>query len=161
MLRFRFGFAPLIALFVFSNAQTISARQGITSTPPLAGFSGDWVETKLASGPPMRLRFSQNGSQVTVWLTYSETFSDRVFGMATIKNGVATWAAKQTCAEQFQSPGFDYSNAGRNTFALSFVQPEGQTGPVLVFTQVTEWNAPCGGHKIGTEGRQTLLLATN
>jgi hypothetical protein len=161
MLHFRFAFAPLTALLLFSNAQTISARQSISATPPLSGFSGDWTETKqAASGPPMRLRLSQSGTQLTVWQTYTDTFSDPV-ATATITNGVATWAKRQSCAERFQSLGFDYSNAGRNTYSLSFVQAEGQPRPVLVYTQVTEWNAPCGGHKIGTEGQQKLLSATN
>jgi hypothetical protein len=107
----------------------------------------------------MRIKFAQNGSQLMVWLSYSDSFPDSAFATATIKNGVASWAASQSCVERFQSPGYNYDKPGMNTFALSFIEAEGQPGPVLVYTQVTKWNVPCGGHPIGTEGLQKLLTS--
>ncbi len=101
MLRFRRPFVALIALLLFADAQTLPARQGIDAASPPAVFSGVWAETPPASGRPMRLRLSQNGSQVTVRLSYSDSFSERVFGTATITNGVATWASPQGCVERF------------------------------------------------------------
>jgi hypothetical protein len=159
MLRFRLAFVSLTALLLFSDAQTLPAQQGINSAPPPTGFSGVWAETRPASGPLMRIKFAQNGSQLVVWLSYSDSFGDRAFATATIKNGVATWAAPQSCVERFRSPGYNYDNPGMNTFALSFLQADGQPEPVLVYTQATQWNAPCGGHPIGTEGLQKLLTS--
>jgi hypothetical protein len=159
MFRFRIAFVSLIALLQLSSAQTLSTQQGITSAAPPTGFSGVWAETKPTSGPPMRIKFAQNGSQLMIWLSYSDSFSDGATATATIKNGVATWASPQSCVDRFQSPGYNYDNPGMNTFALSFLQAEGQPGPVLVYTQVTQWNAPCGGHPIGTVGRLKLLTS--
>ena len=113
-----------------------------------------------ASGPPLRIKFAQAGPQLLVWLSYSDSFSDRPFGTATIKNGMATWAAPQACVERFQSLGYNYDNPGVNIFALSFLQGYGEPAPVLVYTQVTQWNVPCGGHPTGTEGVQRLLTNT-
>jgi hypothetical protein len=107
----------------------------------------------------MRIKLIQNGSQVTVWLSYYDSFSDRSIATASIRNGVASWAAPQGCVERFQSAGYNYDNPGMNTFALSFLPVAGQPTPVLVYTQVTLWNAPCGGHRIGTEGLQKLLAS--
>jgi hypothetical protein len=64
---------------------------------------------------------------------------------------------KLSCVERFHSPGYNYDKPGMNTFALSVLGADGQPGPVLVYTQVMQWNVPCGGHPIGTEGRQILL----
>jgi len=159
MFSFRLAIVSLIAPLVFSGAKTLSAHQGISSTEPPTGFSGVWIETKPTSGPPMRMKFAQNGSKLMVWLSYSDSFSDHPFGMATVKDGLATCAVRQSCAERFQSPGYNYDHPGMNTFAVSFLQADGQTGPVLVYTQVAQWNVPCGGHPIGTEGRQKLLTS--
>jgi len=159
MIRFRPAPFCLIALLQFSNAQALSSQQVITSATLPTGFSGVWTETKPTNGPPMRIKFTQNGSQLMVWLSYSNSFSERPFGTATIKNGIATWAAPQSCVERFRSPNYRYDKPGINTFALSFLQADGQPGPVLVYTQVTQWNVPCGGHPVGTEGRQTLLTS--
>ncbi len=159
MLRVRRTFVALIAFALFLDAQTLPAQQDTNSAPPPPAFSGVWAEMRPASGPPMRIKLSQNGSQVMVWSSYSDSFPDRVFGTATIKNGVATWSAPQGCVERFRSPGYNYDNPGTNTFALSFLQAAGQPGPVLVYTQVTQWNVPCGGHPIGTEGIQKLLAS--
>ena len=106
----------------------------------------------------MRIKLSQDGSQVTVRLSYSDSFSGRVFGAATVRNGVATWTAPQGCVERFQSPGYNYDNPGLNTFTLSFLPADGQQRrPVLVYTQVTLWNVLCGNHRIGIEGLQKVL----
>lgn len=159
MLRFRPAFVLSIALLLFSTAQNLSAQQGLSSAPPPTGFSGVWAETQPTSGPPMRMKFVQNGSQLAVWLSYSDSFPDQAFATATIKDGMATWAEPQGCVERFQSSGYNYDKPGMNTFALSFLQADGQPGPVLVYTQVTKWNVPCGGHPMGTEGLQKLLTS--
>ena len=158
MLRFHPAFVSLVAFLLFSNAQTQSAPQGISSAPPPSEFSGVWAETKPLNGPPMRIRFAQNGSKLTVWLSYSDSFADP-FTTATIQNGVATWASRQGCAARFQSPGYQYDRPGINIFAVSFLQADGQPRPVLVYTQVTKWDVPCGGHPIGSAGIQKLLTS--
>jgi hypothetical protein len=157
MLRLRLALVALFALLLFPEAQTLRAQPGINSAPPPPVFSGVWTETRPAKGRPMRIKLSQDGAQVMVWLSYSDSFSGRVFGAATVRNGVATWAAPQGCVERFQSPGYNYDNPGLNTFTLSFLAANGQLRPVLVYTQVTLWNVPCGNHRIGTEGVQKVL----
>jgi len=138
MLCFRLAFLALFALLLFPDAQNLRAQP--------------------AGGRPMRIKLSQDGSQVTVRLSYSDSFSGRVFGAATVRNGVATWTVPQGCVERFQSPGYNYDNPGLNTFTLSFLPADGQQRrPVLVYTQVTLWNVLCGNHRIGTEGLQKVL----
>jgi hypothetical protein len=107
----------------------------------------------------MRLKLSQTGSQVQVWVTYRDSFSDRVSAIGALENDTVTWTGPQGCVARFRSPGYDYSNPGQYTVTLSLRHPAdgAQPGPVLLYTQDTQWNAPCGGHPIGTERLQRVL----
>jgi hypothetical protein len=123
-------------------------------------FSGLWVETQPAGGPPMRLQLTQSGARVQVRLSYRDSFPDAPFDIATIENGAATWTMPQGCIARFQWPGYNYDHPGVNTFTLSLRQPTevGQSAPLLVYVQETRWNAPCANnHPIGTERVQKIL----
>jgi hypothetical protein len=101
----------------------------------------------------MRLKLTQEGSQIEVRLSYDGTFSDRLFSLATIQSDdTATWTLGQGCKAQFRKPGYNYDSPGENLFRLSLSTPtDGSTEPVLRYTQFTKWNVPCDGHPIGTE----------
>jgi hypothetical protein len=123
-------------------------------------FSGVWVETHPAGGPPVRLLLIQSGSQVQVRLSYRDTFSDLIFGAGTIENGTATWTLRQSCVGRFRWPGYNYDNPGVNRFSLSLRDPgePGQPGPRLIYVQESQWNVPCASnHPIGTERIQKIL----
>src|SRR5580700_5727888 len=67
----------------------------------LPDFNGEWVEIQPSSGPPERLQLTQSGSRVQVRISYRESFSEAVFGTATIENGTATWTLPQACVARF------------------------------------------------------------
>lgn len=144
MVRFRNVIAALIAFVLLPDVHAL---------PPSPAFSGNWVEVQPKSGPPMRLKLSQTGNQVEVWLSYRETFSDHPVGVAAVANDTATWTAPQSCAPQFRSAGYDYDHPGAYTVTLSWAQPANgePPGSVLRWTQDVQWFAPCGGHPIGVE----------
>lgn len=107
----------------------------------------------------MRLKLDQAGPQVQVWISYRDSFGDRPFGLAAVQNNAAIWTGPQTCAPRFRSSGYDYSKPSRITVTLSWIQAADRVAadPPLLWTQDTEWNAPCGGHLIGTERIQKVL----
>jgi hypothetical protein len=132
---------------------------GLASDVP--DFSGIWTVLQPSGGPPFRLQLTQSGSRVQVRISARDSFPDAVFGVADIENGIATWTAPQGCIARFQWPGYQYDNPGVNTFTLSLRQPTGpgQTGPLLVYTQITQWNVPCANnHPIGTERVQRIMV---
>jgi hypothetical protein len=159
MTRFQNAIATLLAFALLSGSPAALAQQRVSSAPQPAGFSGLWVELRPDNGPPMRLKVTQAGSQVQVRLSYRDTFPDRVFGVATIENDRATWTGPMSCAVQFRSPGYNYDNPGVDTVTLSLGKPidGGQPGPSLLYIQDLQWNAPCGGHPIGTERIRKIL----
>ncbi len=79
-----------------------------------------------------------------VWLSYTGSFSDRVFGVASIDNDQVTWTAPQGCSARFRFPDYNYDNPGWNRFTLYLSQSTepGGPGPLLFFAQETHWNAP-------------------
>ena len=109
----------------------------------LSNFAGTWLQTDQTN-PLMRLRITQNGTQLTVWLSYTDNFG-QPFGQARIKGRYGTWSEAQRCAPQFRKPGYNYDNPGMNFFTLEL------QGSVLTYTQVTDWTSPCDGHPVGTE----------
>ena len=119
-------------------------------------FGGRWLEEHPQSGPPMRLRLIPNDNQVAVHLSYTDTFSDDIFGTAIIRGNLASWSAPQSCAPQFQSPGYNYNNPGANFFSMTIRNDDGRR--MLIYTQITRWNAPCGGNPIGTQRIQKTLF---
>jgi hypothetical protein len=127
--------------------------------PQSPAFSGVWMEGQPKSGPPMRLKLSQTGNQVEVWLSYRESFSHRPIGVATIEDGAATWTAPTSCAPQFRSAGYDYDNPAAYTVTLSWAKlaSGAPLGSVLIWTQDVRWFAPCGGHPIGVERIRKVL----
>lgn len=131
---------------------------GGNSNPP-AEFAGVWVEQNPASGPAMRLKFTPQGSQLAVYLSYSETFGDQVFGFATIHNDKASFTVREGCAERFRTPGYSYDNPGESAWSFRLEQTtDGPArGPRLLHTHETTWNVPCGGHPIGTERNVKVL----
>jgi hypothetical protein len=159
MTRFQNAIATLLAFALLSDSPALLAQQRVTSAPQPLSFSGLWVELRPDSGPPMRLKLTQAGSQVQVRLSYRESFTDRVFGVATIENDRATWTGPQSCIDRFRSPGYNYDNPGANTFTLSLGKPidAAHPGPSLLYIQEVQWNAPCGGHPIGTERIRKIL----
>jgi hypothetical protein len=159
MTRFQNAIATLLAFALLSDSPAVLAQQRVSAAPQPPSFSGLWVELRPDSGPPMRLKLTQAGSQVQVRLSYRDSFPDRVFRVATIENDRATWTGPQSCVAQFRSPGYNYDNPGANTFTLSLGKPidGGQTEPLLLYIQDVQWNAPCGGHPIGTERIRKIL----
>jgi hypothetical protein len=151
--------AALLVFAVLSDTPALLAQQRISSEPQSPSFSGIWVELRPASGPAMRLRLTQTRSQVQVRLSYRDSFPDRVFGVATLEDDRATWTAPMSCAVQFRSLGYNYDNPGIDTVALSLGKPivVGDLRPSLLYIQEFQWNAPCGGHPIGTERIQKIL----
>lgn len=107
----------------------------------------------------MRIKLSQTGPQVQVWLSYRDSFGERAFGVGAVENDAATWTGPQSCAPRFRSAGYDYDQPSVITFTLSWGQPadDAPLGSVLVYTQETQWNAPCGGHQVGLERIQKVL----
>ncbi len=145
----------------FQNAMALLAFALLSETLGSAtpNFSGLWVEVRPASGPPMRLKLTQAGSRVQVYLSYRDSFSAAVVDEAIIEDDRAVWTMRQSCVVQFRSPGYNYDNPGKNTFTLSLGQSiDGQPGPVLYYIQETQWNAPCGGHPIGIERIRKVLI---
>jgi hypothetical protein len=157
--RFRIaGGIKLLALWAIYSV-TVWAQQPVRPEPPLANYSGLWLEIRPVSGPPMNLKLTQNGSQVTVQLSYNGTFGDDVFGIATINNDRATWTVPQPCAPQFRTAGYNYDNPGINLCSIALRQgfKDGQPARMLVYEQDVRWNVPCGGNPIGTQRiRKTL-----
>jgi hypothetical protein len=148
----RFGLLLIAGLACCTLA--VSARQAAPD------FSGVWMETNPQSGPPMRLKLNQNGSQLEVRMSYTGTFGDQPFGVATIyNNNTATWSAPQGCAPRFRTAGYDYSNPGVNTFTLVLRRSMNSGIPtwVIRYSQDVVWNAPCGGHPVGTERIRKML----
>jgi hypothetical protein len=147
----RFGLPLIAALTSYTIA--VSARQ---AGP---GFSGLWMETNPQSGPPMRLKLTQNGSQLEVRMSYNGNFDGPPFGLATIYNNMATWSLPQGCAPRFRTAGYDYTNPGVNTFTIVLRQSvnSGIQTWVIRYSQDIQWNAPCGGHAVGTERIRKVL----
>jgi hypothetical protein len=110
----------------------------------LPNFAGTWVQTVPRSGPAMHMEIMQNGSQLTVYISYTEG-SSQPFGQASMQGDNAVWALPQGCSPEYQKPGYDYTQPGMNTFTLEL------NGSVLIYTQQTKWTSPCDGHSIGTE----------
>jgi hypothetical protein len=107
---------------VDSIAVSAPAPQRPASSPPT--YSGTWVEMRPQTGPAMRLSLTQRGSQVEVRISYSGTFSVKVFGVASIQsNNSATWTAPESCATKFRKPGYSYDNPGETLFSLSLGEP--------------------------------------
>ena len=127
-----------------------------TTQEPRQEFGGLWLEEHPQSGAPLRLRLIQNDNQVAVHLSYTDSFSNDVFGTATIRGNVASWSMPQSCALQFQSPGYNYDNPGTNFFSMTIRNEDGRR--MLIYTQTTRWNAPCGGNPIGTQRLQKALF---
>jgi hypothetical protein len=100
-------------------------------------FAGVWVEIKPASGPPARLKVTQSGSRLQIWLSYFEGFPDPPWGVAQIEKGSAIFARPQACNPPFRWDGYNYDNPGLNTFTLSLRQPTGpgDLSPLLVYLQ--------------------------
>lgn len=151
--------AALLVFAVLSDTPALLAQQRVSSAPQSSSFSGVWVELRPASGPAMRLKLTQTGSQVQVRLSYRDSFPDRAFAVAAIENDKVTWTAAMSCAVQFRSTGYNYDNPGIYTVTLSLGKPivVGDPRPSLLYIQEFQWNAPCGGHPIGTERIQKIL----
>ena len=117
----------LLGLFGAYSGSLVVATQdtnmsaGGNSNPP-AEFAGVWVEQNPASGPAMRLKFTPQGSQLAVYLSYSETFGDQVFGFATIHNDKASFTVREGCAERFRTPGYSYDNPGESAWSFRLEQ---------------------------------------
>jgi hypothetical protein len=120
--------------------------------PPAAGTAtpatplvGDWSEVQPKDAAhPMHLRIVQSGSELAVFVTYTQVFGPRPFLQAPINGAVFTASLPQGCAPSFQRSGYNYSNPGQNVFKI------GLRGQILVYEQVTTWTSPCDGHEIGT-----------
>jgi hypothetical protein len=121
-------------------------------TPALAGT---WVEIDSPDGKskPMRLSIRQNGSEITVRLSYTDVFSG-VFGQAPLVGSKATWTTPQACGAEFRKPGYNYDDPGENFYALQL------EGALLAYKQETKWKVPCDGHPAGIEVTRKTLQRT-
>jgi len=112
-------------------------------------FTGIWEEgLPLAPqdrGHPTWLKLLQNGSELTIWISYTGSFTGPAFGHALVNGSQATWTLPQSCAQRFQHRGYDYDNPGSNTFTLRL------DGSILWYEAQTRWTSPCDGHSVGTE----------
>jgi len=147
-----------IAVSASAPQRPAPAPQRPASSSPT--YSGTWVEVRPQSGPATRLSLTQRGSQVEVRISYTGTFSGKVFGVASIQsNNSATWTVPQSCAAEFRKPGYSYDNPGESLFSLSLGEPidGGSPEPILTYTQDTKWNVPCDGHPIGTKHTSKAL----
>jgi len=131
----------------------------VAAHPPLASlgqeFAGRWEEipplVPQDKGHPMWLKLLQNGSELTVWISYTGSFTGPAFGQALISGNQATWTLPQGCAPRFQHAGFNYDNPGSNTFLLRL------DGSILWYEVQTRWTSPCDGHSVGTETERKRL----
>jgi hypothetical protein len=120
------------------------------------GFSGFWIQDHAEERPrAMRLHIVQNASTLTVWMSYTQKFSDPGY-TATINQDEATWKEPQGCAEQFRRlPGYNYDNPGFKTFRLRL------QGTTLEYERETHWLVPCIGHPVGVETTTKELWRTS
>jgi len=108
-------------------------------------FSGVWKQTNAhAPSPPMRLKITQSGADLTIYISYTDAFG-RPFTSAAIQQGIALARMNQGCAPKFQSQGYDYKQPGFITWQYYL------TGPKLIVDEEVHWTSPCGGHAIGVE----------
>ena len=119
------------------------SKTGPTNEP---NFAGIWSEVNPKDpGRPMQLRIVRNGAQIAGFISYTGTFSNKPLIEAEITQGRATTSRPQSCAPQFQKPGYNYDEPGVNIFTLSL------RGSTLMYEQDTKWSSPCDGHPIGVE----------
>ncbi len=117
-----------------------------------AEFAGVWVERSPAIGHAMRVKFTPRGSQLAVYLSYTQIFQNDPFSVATIKDYKATFIVRGGCGKMHQTPGYSYDNPGESVWSFSLEKTSGGGSSRRLFhTVVTRWTAPCGGHPIGTE----------
>jgi hypothetical protein len=116
---------PRIAVAALLPVVLLSAT--ISSDVP--DFSGVWVEIQPDSAPLLRLQLIQSGLKVQIRASRRDTFSDSVFGVGTIENGIVTWSGREGCVERFQWSGYNYDNPGVDMYSLSL---RSATGPLLV-----------------------------
>jgi thiol-disulfide isomerase/thioredoxin len=113
----------LLCLFCRYSGSLVAATQD-TNMPPAGNsnrppeFAGVWVEKNPASGPAMRIKLTPKGSQLALYLSYSETFGDYVFGVARIHNNNVSFTERQDCIEKYRTPGYSYDNPGENSTTL-------------------------------------------
>jgi S1-C subfamily serine protease len=130
----------------------LSAAAPATDATP---FVGIWIEKDPSDGrPPMRIDVRQDGSRITVRLSYTQVF-DGVFGEALVEGGVATWTNPQGCAELFRKPGYSYGNPGINIYTLRLQDSD------LLYQQESKWTVPCDGHPVGVEKINKTLRRIN
>lgn len=128
-----------------SQPEPAPKAQEIPPADAIPNFGGTWLEINPKNSVrPLMLKVVQDGSRITVYLTYTQVFG-RAFFEANISEGSAIQSMPQGCAPRFQKPGYNYDNPGTNIFHLSL------HGSTLLYEQDTQWMSPCDGHPIGTE----------
>ena len=124
-------------------------------------FAGVWVEQNPAKGHgAMRVKLVPEGSQLAVYLSYSQIFEGDILNVAKINDNKATFTLREGCAKTYQTPGYSYDNPGESvwSFSLEKTSESGSSrGPRLFYTDETRWTAPCGGHPVGTERTAKVL----
>ena len=160
MTRVPVAFASTVLFALLTGAPELRSQQRADETAQAANIAGICLEAHPHSGPPMRIKVVPAGDQIEVWASYRGTFGDRPFAKAMLENGSWTWGGAQTCAPQWRSRGYDYTFPATYSFELhvSDAPLNGKHAPALLFVRVVEWNAPCGGHPIGTDREERTLF---
>jgi TIR domain len=123
-----------------------SSTQAPQSQSSIPNFAGVWAEINPKdAASPLRLKVEQSGAQISLYISYTQVFSNRADFEAAVSQGRATTSMRQGCGPKFQKPGYNYDNPGVNIFTVSL------RGPNLVYEQDTKWTSPCDGHPIGVE----------
>lgn len=134
---------------------TEQAQPGLPATvpePSSPDFAGTWAEIRPEdSARPMRLKIEQSGNEIQLYLSYTQSFSNKPFFQAPIKNGRAIATMPQGCAKIFQHAGYKYDDPSVNIFSVSL------RNSVLIYEQSTQWTSPCDGHPIGVERNERQL----
>jgi hypothetical protein len=130
----------------------IAEREALSSPGPASPrpqFAGIWKEIPPlapSSGErPMWLKLQQDGPMVTVQISYTGSFGERLDGKAIANDFEAVFTRPQGCAKRFQHPGYTYDHPGSNTFSMRL------DGPILLYETRSTWTSPCDGHRIGSE----------
>jgi peroxiredoxin len=152
-----FAFLMICTIILTKHAHRPAARKHTPSE-----FAGVSVEQNPANGQrAMRVKFTPQGAQLAVYLSYFHVFDGRIFGVAKISDIKATFTLRQDCAKRFQTPGYSYDNPGQNVWSFSLeatTERSSSRGPRLFHTRDTKWTSPCGGHPIGTERNAEMVL---
>jgi hypothetical protein len=123
-----------------------SQQQLQQSQASIPNFAGVWAEINPKdTAHPLRLKIEQRGSEISLYISYTQVFSNRAFFEAAITQGRATKSMSQGCAPRFQQSGYNYDNPGVNILNVSL------HGSTLVYDQDTKWTSPCDGHPIGIQ----------